>query len=183
MQNKTTFIIGVLLIVLGLIFVANSIGLWSLAASWPSVLLLVGIGILLGYIASPKNYGLLMPAVILIISSIPLFVCAMTGDWVKMIKLWPIFVLGPSVGFILMYYAGPREKGLLVPALILAVTGILFLVVFNYFTFFWPILFFAAGLILIGISLLKGRRKPKSNTGAKPVGEEAKSDGSVEEKD
>lgn len=183
MRDKTTFIIGILLIVLGLIFVANSIGLWSLASSWPSVLLLVGIGILLGYMASPKNYGLLMPAVILIVSSIPLFVCAITGDWQKMIRLWPIFILGPSVGFVLMYYAGPREKGLLIPALILAITGILFLFVFNYFTFFWPILFFAAGLILIGISMFKGKTKSKSEAAAEPPDEETKPNDSAEKKE
>ncbi len=183
MRNKASFMIGILLIILGLIFVANSVGLWSLTVSWPSVLLLVGIGILVGYIASPKNYGLLMPAVILIVLSIPLFVCTITDDWQKMIRLWPIFILGPSVGFILMYFAGPREKSSLVPALILAATGILFLVVFNYFTFFWPILFFVVGLILIGISLLKGTSKQKSKTVAAPPDEAAESKDEVKEKE
>lgn len=172
MNNKTNLSVGVLLILLGLLFVANSLGIWGLEFSWPSILLFIGLGFILGFNASKTSYGMLMPGAILTLSSVPLFICSTTGHWDRMVQLWPIFLLGPSVGFILMYISGPRDKGLLIPALILGGMSIFFLMVFNYMTFLWPILFILSGLIFIYF----GIKKPISDKNEKPATESVKQD-------
>ena len=161
-RNKTLLIIGILLIVLGLVFVFDNLNIWTLESSWPSILVLVGLGFVLGYLSSRNNYGMLMPASVMILSSIPLFICSVSGHWNRMVELWPIFLLGPALGFFLMYFLGPRDRGLLLPAYILGAMGILFLFIFNYLSFFWPILFIVVGLVLIGLSVIKFKREEET---------------------
>ena len=160
---KTNFVIGAVLILLGILFLGPSLGLFTLAIVWPGILLLLGIGFFAGFFAAPKIYGLLMPGSILVISSIPFFMCTLSGDWQQMARLWPFFLLSVSVGFFLMYFIGKREKGLVIAALILLSTGTMAFLLFNYINFIFPIVFIAGGLILIFIGLGSGRKKSKSD--------------------
>jgi len=162
MKMKTTTIIGAVLILLGILFLGPSLSLFTLATMWPAILLLLGIGFFAGYFAAPKVYGFLMPGSILVISSIPFFMCTFSGDWLQMATLWPVFILSVAVGFLFMYFLGKREKGLLLAALILLGVGIIAVLLFNYITFIFPIVFIAGGLILIFISLGIGRKKAKN---------------------
>ena len=148
MQNKSVFTIGVLLIVFGVIFLLTNFGTLDLSFMWPVIPLFVGIGFILGFIGSRKDYGLLMPGAILVIISLLFFYCNAT-TWDSMVDLWPIFILAPSVGFFLMYFFGPKEKGLLIPAFILLAVGLVFLMVNTYLGVFWPILLIIAGLVLM----------------------------------
>jgi hypothetical protein len=158
---KTNIIIGAVLILLGILFLGPSLGLFTLAIIWPGILLLLGIGFFAGFFAAPKIYGLLMPGSILVISSIPFFMCTLSGDWLQMARLWPLFLLSVSVGFLLMYFVGNREKGLLIPAFILLGVGTLAFLLFNYINFIFPIGFIAGGLIVIFVGLGTGRKKAK----------------------
>lgn len=121
--------------------------------------MLLGIGFLLGYSAKPSNYGMLMPAAVLITCSIPLLICSVTGEWVKMAVLWPVIQLGPAIGFLAMYFAGPRDSGLLIPGIILTVTALIMLFVFNYNAILWSVIFILTGIVLI----LTGLRKKRSS--------------------
>jgi len=165
---KTTMIIGAILILLGLLFLGPSFGLFTLETMWPAILLLLGIGFFAGYFAAPKIYGFLMPGSILVISSIPFFMCTFSGDWLQMATLWPVFILSVAVGFLLMYFIGKREKGLLLAALILLGGGIIAFLLFNYIKFIFPIVFIAGGLILISISLRVGKKKAKNQQAESP---------------
>lgn len=156
MQNKGVFTIGLVLILFGIIFLLTNLGTLDLSYMWPSIPLLVGVGLILGYLNSRKDYGLLMPGSILVIISLLFFYCNAAG-WRQMEYLWPIFILAPSCGFFLMYFCGVREKGLLVPAFILLAIGLIFLMINTYLGVFWPILLIIAGLVLIAINLI---RKP-----------------------
>ena len=160
---KASTLIGAVLIVLGLLFLGPALGLFTLAIIWPGILLLLGVGFFAGFAASPKAYGLLMPGAILAISSIPFFMCTLSGDWVQMARLWPIFPLSVSVGFFLMYFVGSREKGLLIPAFILLGVGTIAWVLFNYIGYIFPILFIAGGLIMIFVGLGANKKKMKTD--------------------
>ena len=159
---KTTTIIGAICLLLGLLFLGPSFGLFTLATMWPAILLLLGIGFFAGYFAAPKIYGFLMPGSILVISSVPFFMCTFSGDWLQMASLWPAFIFSVAVGFLLMYFNGKREKGLLLAALILLGVGIIAFLLFNYINFIFPIVFIAGGLILIFIGLGVGKNKAKN---------------------
>ncbi len=154
-------IIGILLIVLGILFLGPMLGLFTLKLMWPSVLLLFGIGFFLIYAKAPRITGFLMAGSVLAISSIPFFICTFSDDWSRMAILWPIFILSVSVGFFLMYFLGPKKNELIVSALVLLILGIVSFLIFNYIKFIFPIVFIVAGLILIFIGLVS-RKKAKS---------------------
>ncbi len=160
---RITTIIGILLIVLGILFLGPTFGLFTLKVIWPAVLLLIGIGFVLTYAAAPKLVGLLMPASVLIISSIPFFICTFTGDWYRMAALWPMFIFSVSVGLFLMYFLGTKNKGLRSAALILLLFGVVSFLIFSYVRFIFPFLFLAAGLILVFIGL-SSKKKGKKGT-------------------
>jgi hypothetical protein len=157
---RTTTIIGALLIVLGILFLGPTFGLFTLKLIWPAVLLLIGIGFALAYAAAPKLTGLLMPAAILTMSSIPFFICTFSGDWYRMGTLWPIFIFSVSVGLFLMYFLGTKHSGLRTAALILLAFGVVSFLIFNYVRFVFPILFIVAGLVLIFIGLSRKKGSP-----------------------
>ncbi len=156
---KTTTIIGVLLIVLGILFLGPTLGLFTLKLMWPAILLLLGLGFILAFVSARKLPGLLMPGAILVVSSIPFFICTFSGDWFRMASLWPIFIFSVSIGLFLMYFLGSKHKGLRSAALILLGVGVLSFLIFNYIRFIFPILFIAAGLILVFIGLASKQKK------------------------
>ncbi|MDZ7725200.1 MAG: hypothetical protein U5R06_20875 [candidate division KSB1 bacterium] len=158
MPQKVMFIIGIILVLIGLLFVGPTLGLFSITRTWPVILLLLGIGFFFSVAGTPKVYGLLMPGAILTLSSLVLLRCSWTGDWVQMATLWPVFLISVAVGFFLMYLVGPKNKALLIPGFIIVGVGILAFLIFNYINFLFPILFLAGGLVLILLSLNNQRR-------------------------
>lgn len=171
MPQKIMFILGVILVLIGLLFVGPTLGLFSITRTWPVILLLLGIGFIFSVAGTPKVYGLLMPGAILTISSLVLLRCSWTGDWSQMETLWPIFLISVSVGFFLMYFIGPKNKALLIPALVVIGVGILAFLIFNYINFLFPILFLAGGLVLILLSLNNQRRNKLEKMAAEPKSE------------
>jgi len=158
---KTTTIIGALFILLGILFLGPAVGLFTLKLMWPSILFLVGAGLLVTFFAARKLYGLLMPGAVLTISSIPLFICTFSDNWHQMSSLWPIFLFAVSAGFFLMFFFGKKEVGLLVSALILLSLGAISFLIFNYIQYVFPIAFLVTGLVLIFIGL-SSKKKAKN---------------------
>ena len=175
---KASLIIGTVLILLGLLFMGPGLNLFTLNAMWPAILLLLGIGFFAAYLAAPKIYGFLMPGSILVISSIPFFTCTLTGDWARMVQLWPLFLVSVSVGFLFMYFVGNREKGLLISALALLGIGTVAFLLFNYIKFLFPFVFIAGGMILIFIGLGVGTKKKlqEAEPAPSPEAEQPKSE-------
>lgn len=153
-QVKHHFGWGIVLIVLGGIFLVGNLSSAGMDLLWPAFPLAVGLAFWIGYFLDRKNYGLVMPGTILIFISLLFFYCNFTG-WGKMETLWPIFILTPAAGFIALYFLGPREAGLLIPAGILSVVGIIFLFFSAGFGDWWPVFLIAAGILMI---LFSGRK-------------------------
>jgi hypothetical protein len=99
-----------------------------------------------------------MPGTILIIYGLMFWYCAFLG-WYQMSMIWPGFLIGPGIGFFLMYLIGEREKGLLVPASVLTGIGVLFLFRYSGVLRYWPVILIIIGLVLI----FKRQIKPKDS--------------------
>lgn len=161
MNNKISLITGLLLIILGLVFIANSLHLWGLESSWPTILLIVGLTFIIAFFSSKSSPGVLLPGATLIFTSIPFFICSISGNWDLMASLWPLFLLGPAAGFFLMYFGGMKDKGLLVPAFILSGLAAIFFLSFSYFSNLWPIVFILGGAVFIYLGIKDKKQNPK----------------------
>ncbi len=161
-SDRKNIIMGSIFVLLGLVFLAAQFYDFSWEELWPLFMLAAGAGFLVGYFANRRNYGLLMPATLMLLYGSLFQYCAMTGDWHQMEYLWPTFVLGPGLGLLMMYLGGRRESGLLIPSTILIGLSAIFFVVFGPFQEFaryWPIL-----LILAGLGMLLRRRNEASHS-------------------
>ncbi len=159
MQKDTKSLIwGIILIAIGFLFLGQNLNWFNIRWDhlWP--LLLMGGGLLfwIGWLAKRREIGLLMPGTILLTYGALFLYCENNG-WFWMETLWPVFLLGPGLGFLFMYLLGQREAGLLLPAGILIVLSFLFWAGEGAFTYFWPAL-----LIVIGLYLLFKARNRKS---------------------
>lgn len=167
--NTKSLLAGIILIVVGLVILGNNLELFhiSFRIIWPWFLIIGGALFLIGWMADRANYGLLMPASILLIYGF-VFLYGAYGEWGGMGSLWPFFLIGPGVGFLLMYFFGKKEEGLLVPAGILLGLGLIFLIGKGTMKFFWPIL-----LIVVGLLLLVKAKRSELAAPAPPVEEQA----------
>lgn len=173
--NTKPLIAGIILIAIGLVILADNLGIFFLSwdTFWPWFMVIGGVMFFLGWMNDREKYGLLMPASILLVYGF-LFLYSAYDGWWRMDELWPFFLIGPGIGFLLMYFLGKKENGLLVPATILLGLGSVFLIGSGTPRFFWPIL-----LILLGILLLfKSRGKQEEI----PTAEELKSEPAEESK-
>jgi hypothetical protein len=150
-DNRSTIVLGVLLIVVGSIFLAVNLLGFSWRTLWP-LLFFAGAAVNFAiFFTDRRNVGVLMPAAILLIYGALFQYCALRGWW-RMSELWPTFILGPGVGLLLMYLFGKRESGLLIPAAILIGLSAVFFVAFGpfrYYSHYWPVLLIIAGLFLL----------------------------------
>lgn len=147
---------GVLLIVFGALFLAANFLEIRWRDFWPALFFAGAAMNFAIFLGNRGNYGVLMPATILLIYGVLFQYCALAGWW-RMSELWPTFILGPGVGLLMMYLFGKRESGLLIPAFILIGLSAVFFVAFGplrYYGRYWPVI-----LIIIGVLLLLKRRK------------------------
>ena len=157
MRSKSVLVVGSVLTLFGVFFLVARFNLFAVDKIWPLILLILGIGFLMAFRIDTRNYGFLMPAAILIVSSLPLFYCAFTS-WEKMIGLWPLFLVAPAIGFFLMFAYKPEEQNLLLPAWVLLSVGLLFLLLINFLAQYWPLVLLVLGLLLIFANLLLHRK-------------------------
>ena len=152
MDNRSKAL-GLGLIFLGIVFLLENLNVirFNFFQIWPVFVILGGVGFLLGFFINKKNYGLVMPGIILIIYGSLFMYCNIMG-WEYMQSLWPVFLLGPGLGFFVLYFLGQHDKGLLLPGGILTVLGLLF--IFRYFEYlrYWPVLLIIGGIVLIFLS-------------------------------
>ncbi len=147
-SSRPSLFPGVALIVLGIIFLLPNFTALRMRDLWPVFVLGPGLYFSFLFMADRKNYGVLMPATILNVIGILFFVCVI-GGWDLMHTLWPLFIIAPGLGFFLMYFFGPREKGLLIPASIVTAVGCFFLIGINDIDYFWPVILIALGVFLL----------------------------------
>lgn len=148
MRNRSV-ITGLLLIGVGALFLADNLHLiefrWDKV--WPLVLMIGGVFFWVSWLSNRKDIGLLMPGTILFVYG-GIFL-ASEYYWVRWDYLWPFFLIGPGAGFLLMYWLGERDRGLLIPGGILTGLGVLFLSGEHVWDLIWPL-----ALIVIGVGLL-----------------------------
>ena len=145
---------GIALIVIGVIFLLPNFTNLTLGDLWPLLMLTPGILFFLGYAADRRNYGLLMPGAILSTYGLLFFYCTLAG-WHLMRDLWPLYLIGPGLGFFLLYFFGKKETGLLIPGFILTLLGAIFLLGSTDYEYLWPLIIIIAGVLII----LRSRRK------------------------
>lgn len=158
-MDKRTNILGLIMIILGLIFLLDNLNIlrFEFFMLWPLLVILGGTGFWLGFLTNRKNLGLIMPGTILIIYGALFMYCALT-DWDYMRILWPVFLLGPGIGFFLMYaFSEKKDRGLLLPGGILTLLSLLFAFSHLNYLRYWPVI-----LIIIGIVLLLRPSKKKN---------------------
>lgn len=157
-MERRSFVIGIILVGLGALLLARNFNLiniywedleqyWRL---WPWLLVIGGALFWLGWAKNRQETGLLMPGTILLVYGL-LFWYSGEYGWRQMgdYNLWAFFLIGPGLGFLMMYLLGRRDRGHLIPAAILLGLGILFLAGWNRMEIIWPII-----LILIGLRLV-----------------------------
>jgi hypothetical protein len=139
---------GFVLVILGILFLVLNLSTVRLREVWPLLFILLGLYFVILFISDRKNYGVLMPASIFIVMGGLFLYCTIEG-WYTMGMLWPLFLIGPGLGFFLMYFFGKKEPGLLIPGYILTGLGVLFLIVFAEGLYLWPVLLIALGVLLL----------------------------------
>lgn len=156
--KRHSIVPGLILIALGIIIILHSTGVfridWDII--WTYVIIFLGILFWLGFLLDRSDVGVLMPGSVLITVGLALNYAARNG-WHTMNYLWPFFILAPAFGFYAMFLLGNRDRGLLVPAGILTVIGVIFLLQSMDYSVRYA---WAIGLIVIGALLLfRGIRK------------------------
>ncbi|PIS27738.1 MAG: hypothetical protein COT43_08970 [Candidatus Marinimicrobia bacterium CG08_land_8_20_14_0_20_45_22] len=157
-ESSSNFVLGVFLILMGifLFFVQRSHYGWNVI--WPMILIGAGFLFVIGFLQNTKNYGLLMPASILLIIG-ALFLYLEVTDWRNIVELWPTFILAPGIGFLFMFLLAEEGSKLYVPGLILILIAVIFYVGFCVSFTYWPVVLILLGLFLL-LSPFK-RRKQK----------------------
>lgn len=142
--------LGIILIFLGIIFLMENLNIlkFNFMQIWPLFVILGGVGFILAFLLNRRNINMIMPAVILILYGALFLYCNILG-WELMEFLWPIFLLGPGLGFLAHYSLGKGDKDLLWPAVILIALSFLFLFRYIEYLKYWPSLLAIGGVVLI----------------------------------
>jgi len=119
-MNRIHYILGILLVGIGILFLLSNFGFIEISWKylWPLFLLVPGIIFEFGFFIYRKDAGLLVPGGILTTYGL-LFLANVIYGWQLMEFLWPVFLLGVAIGLFQLYLFGEREKALLIPVGIL----------------------------------------------------------------
>ncbi|NLX63797.1 MAG: hypothetical protein GX022_03320 [Clostridiaceae bacterium] len=90
---------------------------------WPLFIASPAVGLLLLYLFGNRSPGLLVPIGILFTIAGTCFLSELFNLWGV---LWPGFIIAPAVGLFLLYIAGNRDPGLLIPVFILTGIAVIF---------------------------------------------------------
>jgi hypothetical protein len=169
--KKPSLVPGLILITLGIIIILHSTGVFRIDwdVIWTYVIIFLGVLFWLGFLLDRSDVGVLMPGSVLITVGLVLNYAARNG-WYTMNYIWPFFILAPAFGFYAMFLLGNRDRGLLVPAGILTVIGVIFLLQSMDYSVRYA---WAIGLIVIGaLLLLRGLRGRDEESGPDRNGQE-----------
>ncbi|MBN2424177.1 MAG: hypothetical protein JXR46_01510 [Calditrichaceae bacterium] len=149
-MNNQKKALGLILIFLGIVFLLENLSIieFDFLRVWPLFVILSGLGFWLGYLVNRQLITFIMPGTLLLIYGFLFFYCGIFG-WDMMSYLWPVFLLGPGVGFFLIYLLGDKNKILLWPAGLLTVISFLFIFRYLEYLRYWPSLLIIGGIILI----------------------------------
>lgn len=167
MRSRGALYVGVLLILLGGLFLLMEVGstanrwfhlqlgwgrLWPLFICFAS--LAFWLPILVWWPQHEKLAGLAIPATIVGTNGLILLYQSLSGNWGTWAYLWTLEPISVAVGLLCTYLIGERNRGLLLASGIVGGVGLFFFAIFSTaFGGFWRVLL-PAVLIVIGLYLL-----------------------------
>lgn len=167
-RNRTTLVLGILLILVGIYYVlVNAVpgfsDLININFSWPVIIMLVGAGLLvLGLLTGTPDMA--VPAFIVAGIGGILYYQNMTGNWGSWSYMWTLIPGFSGLGMVAAWLLGAREKISIRSALDTIGTSLVLLVVFGaiFGAFrnlgpYWPVLLIVAGVLIGARALIKGR--------------------------
>ncbi len=150
-KNHRSIVPGLVLLGLGIIFLLNNFEIldFSWGTFWAYMILVMGVIFWIGFIADRGKDGFIMPGTIFIVIGLIFIYCSRYG-WGAMEYLWPFFILAPALGLYAMYFLGKHDRGILIPAGILAVIGLIFLLQsYRWIRYLWPFVLIITGVLLL----------------------------------
>ena len=156
-KRNDALVFGAILILAGLIFVLRYFfrDSFQMRDLWPLFMLIPVVPMSIALVKDPrKNAGTAVPMTILVILSVYfLFQNYRDEPWNSV--SWPIFVLAPGLGLLIAYLLS-RDRGFLIPGIILTTLAAIFFVIFSVGAATWLV-----GLLLIiaGVVVLLTRSK------------------------
>ncbi|MGQ9666175.1 MAG: hypothetical protein ACUVWB_02580 [Anaerolineae bacterium] len=175
MQNRGWLYVGVMVLLLGLLFLLTSLGsvilgphsLLSIGRLWPLLLGWAAVGfflpVLIWWERRRQLYGLTLPGVLFLVNCLAFLFTSLTGRWRAWAYLWTVEPLAVALGLLGLYFFGRRAQLLLVTA---AAIGAASLVVFAILVgllerpaggFIGAFLLLLTGVLLILGALLRAR--------------------------
>ncbi len=136
MKIKTNGIIGIIIIIIGVLFLLKNFNIFSpffdslsfgslIGTFWPSLFLIIpGLLFHYGFLSGGrKDAGLLVPGGILLVLGVVFQFNMLFGGWDV---TWPAYIFAVAFGLFELYLFGGREKGLLIPVGILGGLSVIF---------------------------------------------------------
>jgi len=176
-MRKTGKTLGIVLVVLGVLFLLKNLGIlgpWKLISVatllrltgrfWPLLfLILPGLLFHSAYFSgSRRNPGLLVPGGILLVLGLAFQFNMLFGGWGF---TWPLYIFSVAFGLFELYIFGSRDQGLLIPIGILTALSLVFFIAFslnNLLSFNTKPYAIPVVLIIMGILVLSGGKGKKS---------------------
>ena len=174
-RSTNTFVSGLILIAAGIVLLMHNMDLldFNFSEIWPIVAAVIG-ALLLVSAWGKANKGVVFPGTILLLVGI--FFSLWQNGYIPrgMGSAWPVFVVIVGIAFIVLYVCERRERGNLIPGVILLFVGGIFLVD-NYVLLpwepwkliskSWPLI-----LVFIGVSMmLKEQRRRRERETAEEI--------------
>ena len=142
MVKKNNIVVGLIFVLLGILFLLKNVNIINfnildigsiIANFWPAMFLILPSVLMHSVFFTGKNKdaGILVPAGILLVVGLTCQVSMLFGIWGIS---WPGYLLAVAVGLFELYLFGNRDKGLLIPVIILGGLSVVF---FNWFSFKW----------------------------------------------
>ncbi|UCF04459.1 MAG: hypothetical protein JSV33_11025 [bacterium] len=160
-EKRHSIIPGVIFILVGLAILLAAFGAFRIRIDviWTYIVILIGIVFWFGFITDRTKVGNVMPGTVLLTVGLLFNYCVRHG-WDNMSYLWPFFILAPAFGFYALYLFGGRDRGVLIPAGILTILGVIFLLQSydDSIRYIGPIALIVIGALLIFRGVSSGRR-------------------------
>lgn len=164
-MNKNLLYAGVMLLLLGAIFLLTGIGTAALGPSsalsmgrlWPLLLAWVGVGFFLPYFIWWERrlylYGLTFPGIFFLFNAILFLYSSLSGNWGAWAYLWALEPFAVALGLIGLYFFGRRSQPVLIAGLAVGLASlILFAILVSLLA--PPMGGLAAGLLLVILGIL-----------------------------
>lgn len=165
MNRKSNVVLGLMIIVIGVLYLLNSLHITNISTNYFQIgflfsqfwailfVMLPGILMHLAFFSGKIHAGILVPGGILLFVGLTLQLSFSFNIWGA---LWPGFIMCVAIGLFELYIFGVRSKGLLIPVGILGSLSVVFfsftsgsIVNGGYRSYFIPAFLILSGVVII----------------------------------